>query len=47
MKEYLKQLYKESVNLCDTVDKLAREFSLENTQDFINWQDKINEVSFR
>ncbi len=47
MIECLEQLYGESISLCNTIDKLVRENDLQDTQDFLNWQDKLNEISVK
>jgi hypothetical protein len=46
-KERIEELYLQSIKLCNTIDKLAREEHLENTQDFLTWQDNINQISVR
>ncbi len=47
MIQRIEELYKISINLCNTIDKLIRENELENTQDFLTWQDNINSISVR
>lgn len=47
MKECLEQLYEESINLCNTIDAIVREESLENSQKFLNWQDRLNKISIK
>ena len=40
----MKVLYRISINLCKFVDRLVKD---RNSQDFINWQDAINEISVK
>lgn len=41
------KLYKYSIKGLEKIDKLSREYGLENSQEFINWQDSINSISVR
>ena len=36
-----------SLEQCNMLDELVRENNLENEQWFIDWQDKLNEISVR
>ena len=40
-------LYKFSIWLCQLTCKLAEKFNKTNTQAFINWEDKLNEISVK
>lgn len=41
------KLYKQSIKDLERIDELSREYGLENSQEFINWQDSINSISVR
>lgn len=47
MKMSMNELFQNSLELCNIIYKLAQEQHLQNTQEFINWQDKLNEISVR
>ena len=36
-----------NINTCDNIYKLAEENNYLNSQDLINWQDSLNEISVR
>lgn len=40
----MRVLFRISINLCKLVDRLVRD---RNSQDFINWQDTLNEISVK
>ena len=40
----MRVLFRISINLCKLVDRLVRD---RNSQDFINWQDALNEISVK
>lgn len=40
-------LYKLSIWLCQLICKLAEKFNMVDTQDYINWEDKLNEISVK
>ena len=41
----MKELYDISIKLCEEIYQMSKH--LQNTQDFINWQDKLNKISIR
>lgn len=45
MKEIIYSLYEKVIELCDYVDKASIKMGMQNTQEFINYQDKLNEYS--
>lgn len=45
MKEIIYSLYERVIELCDYVDKASTKLEMQNTQEFINYQDKLNEYS--
>lgn len=45
MKEIIYSLYERVIELCDYVDKASTKLRMQNTQEFINYQDKLNEYS--
>ena len=45
METRIKELLEEAITRVIETDKLIREKHLENTQEFLNWQDKLNEIS--
>lgn len=45
MKEIICSLYERVIELCDYVDKASTKLGMQNTQEFINYQDKLNEYS--
>lgn len=45
MKEIIYSLYERVIELCDYVDKASTRLGMQNTQEFINYQDKLNEYS--
>lgn len=45
MKEIIYSLYERVIELCDYVDKASTRLEMQNTQEFINYQDKLNEYS--
>lgn len=45
MREYLEQLYNQSLQLCKTIDDLTHLIHLEDSQEFLNWHDSLNELS--
>ena len=44
-KETIYSLYERVIELCDYVDKASTRLGMQNTQEFINYQDKLNEYS--
>ena len=45
MKEIIYSLYERVIELCDYVDNASTRLGMQNTQEFINYQDKLNEYS--
>ena len=45
--KYLKWAMKQNVKNVEDIDKMAREYELENDQEFFDWQDSLNEISVR
>ena len=45
MKEIIYSLYERVIELCDYVDKASTKLGMQNTQEFINYQDRLNEYS--
>lgn len=41
----LNQVFIISIKLCSYIDKYVRKKHLENSQEFINWQDELNKIS--
>lgn len=40
----MRVLFRISINLCKLVDRLVKD---RNSQDFLNWQDTLNEISVK
>lgn len=47
MNEQLKIKLQDSLKEIAKLDELVRSQHLENTQEFLNWQDKLNEISVK
>ena len=47
MKMIMKELFQNSIVLCEIIYKLVNEKHLNNSQEFLDWQDKLNELSVR
>lgn len=47
MNETLKTILTSSQELMINIDKLVRELALENSQEFLNWQDDLNALSVK
>ena len=43
----INDLYDQSINLCNIIHKLVVENNLSNTQEYLDWLDKLNEISVR
>ena len=41
----MSELYDNSIELAKDIIDLAKEYDLLNTQEFINWQDELNNLS--
>lgn len=47
MEEKIKVVLEKSLELVRTTDKLIRSHKLENSQEFLDWQDKLNAISVK
>ena len=47
MKEKIKVVLEKSLELVRTTDKLVRDNKLENSQEFLDWQDELNALSVK
>ena len=47
MEEKIKVVLEKSLELVRTTDKLVRDNKLENSQEFLDWQDKLNALSVK
>lgn len=47
MEEKIKVVLEKSLELVRTTDKLVRDNKLENSQEFLNWQDELNALSVK
>ena len=45
--ELWKELFKAHIDAAKAIDRLAREYNMENSQDYLNWQDALNEISVK
>lgn len=45
--KYLTESFVQCLAMAETLDQLVRENNLQNEQWFIDWQDKLNEISVR
>lgn len=45
--KYVKFAMKRNAKCADDIDEIARRYGMENDQEFLNWQDSLNEVSVR
>lgn len=41
------ELFKANIDEAEAIFKLAQEHDMENSQEFLDWQDKLNEISTR
>lgn len=39
------QLYETSIKMLEAIDLLSQNLNLINQQDYLNWKDKLNELS--
>jgi len=46
-KEYWEELFKAHIDAAKAIDRLVREYDMENSQEYLNWQDALNEISVR
>jgi hypothetical protein len=42
-----KELFKAHIDEAEAIMRLVREYDMENEQEFLDWQDKLNEISVR
>lgn len=42
-----KELFKAHIDEAEAIYRLAQEYEMLNTQDFLDWQDKLNDISCR
>lgn len=42
-----KELFKAHIDAAKAIDKLVREYDMENSQEYLNWQDELNEISVK
>ena len=47
MEEHIKTMLKKSLELKRSTDTLIRNLKLENSQEFLDWQDDINAISVK
>jgi hypothetical protein len=47
MEEHIKTMLKKSLELIRSTDTLIRNLKLENSQEFLDWQDDINAISVK
>ena len=47
MEELIKVVLEKSLELVRTTDKLVRDNKLENSQEFLDWQDELNALSVK
>ena len=47
MEEKIKVVLEKSLELVKTTDKLVRDNKLENSQEFLDWQDELNALSVK
>lgn len=43
----IRKLMEETILYCQEVDRIAKELDITNEQYFLDWQDKLNEISVR
>lgn len=42
-----KELFKAHIDAAKAIDRLVREYDMENSQEYLDWQDELNEISVR
>lgn len=42
-----KELFKAHIDEAKAIDRLVREYDMENSQEYLNWQDELNEISVK
>lgn len=45
--KYLTESFIQCLAMAETLDQLVREHNLQNEQWFLDWQDKLNEISVK
>lgn len=46
-KELWKELFKAHIDEAEAIDRLVREHNMQDFQEYLDWQDKLNEISVR
>lgn len=41
------ELFKVNIDEAEAIFRLAQEYNMEDSQEFLDWQDKLNEISVR
>lgn len=47
MENLWKQLFKAHIDEAEAICKLVRDYDMENSQEYLDWLDKLNEISLR
>lgn len=47
MQDLWKELFKAHIDEAEAIMHLVREYDMEDSQEFLDWQDKLNEISVR
>ena len=47
MQDLWKELFKAHIDEAEAIMRLVREYDMEDSQEFLDWQDKLNEISVR
>ena len=45
VKDYLNEMYEAHIQMAKSIKNIALEYNLINEQEFLNWQDELNEIS--
>lgn len=45
VKDYLNEMYEAHIQMAKSIKNIALEYDLTNEQEFLNWQDELNEIS--
>lgn len=45
--ELWKELFKAHLDMAETICRLSKEYDILDSQEFLDWQDKLNEISVR
>ena len=43
----MKELFKAHIDEAEAIYRLAQDYGILDTQEFLDWQDKLNEISVR